>query len=135
MSRAYLCPQCNGLLNPGTKVIFVIEHGSDRGMVLLSPKLGDYALVLGGAFPLTPGTAYRFRCPICHADLTSPLDRNLVEIFLRAADGTPSRVDFSRIAGEHATFVRGPGGVQRFGEHAGRYEDVNFFGAGKGQQA
>jgi hypothetical protein len=134
MSRSYLCPQCNGLLNPGTKVIFVIEQGGDRGLVLLSPKLGDYAMVLGAAFPLTAGVAYLFRCPICHADLTSPVDGNLVEILSRGAGGTVSRLDFSRIAGEHATFLRGPDGIERFGEHVGRYDDVNFFGAGQGQR-
>jgi len=134
MARAYTCPKCGGLLNPGTKVIFVIEHGRDHGLVLLSPKLGDYAVVLGTSFPLTPGTVCTFRCPICHADLTSPINDKLVEIDSREESGLTARVDFSRVAGEHATFVRGPKGLRRFGEHASRYESVNFFGAGAREQ-
>jgi hypothetical protein len=38
------------------------------------------------------------------------------------------RVSFSRIFGEQATFLRASDGVDRYGEHAERYEGVNFFG-------
>ncbi len=131
MAFRYHCPHCRGLLNPGTKVIFVIERGQDRGLLLLSPELGDYAVVLAESFPLVPGSIYDFRCPICHHDLTSAVNRNLVEILWREPDGSESRVDFSRVAGEHATFVCGPQGMRSFGEHAERYESVNFFGVGK----
>jgi hypothetical protein len=130
MQRSYYCPHCRGLLNPGTKVIFVIEHGSDRGLLLLSPELGDYAVVLAESFPIRPGTRNRFSCPICQHDLTSPANDNLVEILCRQPDGSDARVDFSRVAGEHATFVCGPRGVHSFGEHAPLYESVNFFGEG-----
>jgi len=130
MKRSYFCPHCRGLLNPGTKVIFVIEHGSDRGLLLLSPELGDYAVVLAESFPIEPGSTNDFSCPICHHDLTSPANRNLVEILCRQPDGSDARVDFSRVAGEHATFVCGPRGIRAFGEHAPLYESVNFFGEG-----
>ncbi len=131
MKRAYVCPKCHGLLNPGTKVIFLIEHEQDHGLVLLSPQLGDYAVVMGETLALEPGMVCRFRCPICHADLTSKADRHLVEVECHHPDGGRSIVSFSRVAGEHATFVRDAHGVESFGEHAGRYEPVNFFGAGK----
>lgn len=131
MKRAYHCPICQGLLNPGTKVVFVIEHGSARGLVLLSPQLGDYAVVMGETLDLEPGMLCTFRCPVCHADLTSSVDEHLVEINVREPDGGLAKVNFSRIAGEHATFVRNREGVESFGEHADRYEPVNFFGAGK----
>ena len=131
MRRAYFCPHCRGLLNPGTKVIFVIEHGRDRGLMLLSPELGDYATVLAESFPIEPGTRNDFSCPICHHDLTSPANDNLVEILCRQSDGTEARVAFSRVAGEHATFVCGPRGIASFGEHARLYESANFFGEGE----
>jgi hypothetical protein len=115
-------------LNPGTKVIFVIESEAKRGLLLLSPELGDYAVVLAESFPLAPGSVNNFACPICQHDLASPSTRNFVEILCRQADGTEARVAFSRVAGEHATFVRGPSGVESFGEHAERYENGNFFG-------
>jgi hypothetical protein len=130
MKLSYFCPHCRGLLNPGTKVIFVIEHGSDRGLLLLSPELGDYAVVLAESFPIESGTRNDFSCPICHHDLTSPANHNLVEILCRQPDGSDARVNFSRVAGEHATFVCGPRGIRSFGEHAPLYEGVNFFGEG-----
>jgi hypothetical protein len=131
MTLRYYCPKCDSILNPGTKVIFVIEQGRDRGLLLLSPELGDYARVLAESFTVRSGALYRFQCPVCHDDLTSPVNRNLVEILCRDVDGSQSRVNFSRIAGERATFVRGESGVRSYGEHADRYETVNFFGVGK----
>lgn len=128
----YYCPHCKALLNPGTKVIFVIGHGGKRGLLLLSPEFGDYAVVLAESIPIEEGRLYYFQCPVCHLDLTSSVNQNLVEIVCREPTGTQALVDFSRVAGEHATFVRGPGGVRAFGEHATRYESVNFFGEGKG---
>ena len=130
MRPSYYCPHCEGLLNPGTKVIFVIENGSNRGLILLSPELGDYAVVLAESFPIEAGTLNRFSCPICQHDMRSPVNENFVEISRHESDGSRARVNFSRVAGEHATFVCGPQGVDRFGEHALRYENVNFFGAG-----
>jgi hypothetical protein len=128
MSLRYYCPHCKGLLNPGTKVIFVIEKAPNRGLLLLSPELGDYAVVLAESFPIVPGAINRFSCPICHHELSSPTNQKLVEILSRNTDGSEARVAFSRVAGEHATFVRGPSGVESFGEHAERYEKGNFFG-------
>jgi len=131
MSNRFYCPHCGGLLNPGTKVIFVIERESQRGLLLLSPELGDYAKVLVESFKLEPGVIYDFQCPICHHALTSSVNEKLVEIICRQSDGTRARVDFSRVGGENATFIRGPSGLRTFGEHATRYEGVNFFGVGK----
>ena len=131
MKRAYFCPHCHGLLNPGTKVIFVIGQERQRGLLLLSPELGDYAVVLAESFPIKSGARHDFSCPICHHDLTSPANDNLVEILCRLPDGSEARVDFSRVAGEHATFVCGPRGIYSYGEHARLYEGANFFGEGE----
>ena len=105
-------------------------QSGDRGLLLLSPELGDYAVVLAESFPIEAGTVCNFRCPICHGDLTSDGNDKLVEILTRQPDQTEVRVAFSRVAGEHATFVCGPRGVTSYGEHAERYEGINFFGAG-----
>ena len=131
MKRSFRCPRCNAALNPGTKVVLVAERGEARGLVLLSPELGNYRVVCDESFPLSEGARYVFRCPACRADLTSPQNQSLVEILLRDERGTTARIAFSRIFGEHATFVRTTQGVRRFGEHAERYVTVNFFGAGE----
>ena len=117
----YYCPHCKALLNPGTKVVFVIGHGGKRGLLLLSPELGDYAVVMAESIPIEQGRLYYFQCPVCHLDLTSSVDQNLVEIVCHEPDGTRSLVDFSRVAGEHATFVISAEGIETHGEHADRH--------------
>ena len=59
----------------------------------------------------------------------------LVDLLSRAGeDDPPVRVSFSRIHGEHATFLMADDGVDRFGEHADRYDNLNFFGEAKDSQ-
>ena len=132
MGRSYYCPHCRKLLNPGTKVIFLVENGPDVELVLLSPNLGDYSVVASRSMKLLDGAIYTFRCPLCRADLTSNIDDKLVELLSRSdEDDAPVRVSFSRIHGEHATFLMADDGVDRFGEHSDRYDTLNFFGEAK----
>jgi hypothetical protein len=132
MGRSYYCPHCRKLLNPGTKVIFLVENGPELELVLLSAKLGDYSVVASRSMKLLDGAIYTFRCPLCRADLTSNIDNKLVELLSRSDDDdSPVRVSFSRIHGEHATFLMADDGVDRFGEHADRYANLNFFGEAK----
>lgn len=132
MSRSYFCPHCRKLLNPGTKVVFLVENGLDMELVLLSSTLGDYSVVHSRSMEMLDGAVYTFRCPLCRADLTSANDNRFVELLSRdIEDDPPVRVGFSRIHGEHATFLMAETGTDRFGEHADRYENPNFFGEAK----
>ncbi len=128
MGRSYYCPHCRRMLNPGTKVIFLVENGNDRELMLLSAKLGEYSAVHSRAMKFEEGRVYTFRCPMCRADLTSSLDDNLVDILTQHEGEAMFRVSFSRVFGEQATFLRASDGVDRYGEDAHRYESVNFFG-------
>jgi len=130
MSRNYRCPHCQKTLNPGTKVVLLIDNDEDRELVLLSPKLGDYAVVYPLSFEPELGTRYTMRCPVCHFSLTSRINENLVELEAETLDGRNEKVGFSRIYGERATFVgSGPDHVTLYGDHATRYDAPNFFGA------
>lgn len=129
MTDRYHCPFCNATLNPGTKVVLRGSQGERSGLCLLSPQVGDYASVLPEELALRPGDTLRFSCPVCGADLTSPHDTQLCELLL-VRDAAPLRVDFSRVYGEHATFVVVGDQVRRFGDHADKYDTVNFFGVG-----
>ena len=135
MGRSYYCPHCRKLLNPGTKVIFLVENGPEMELVLLSANLGDYSVVTSRSMSLLDGAIYTFRCPLCRADLTSSENDKLVDLLSRAGeDESPVRVSFSRIHGEHATFLMADDGIDRFGEHADRYDQLNFFGEAKDSQ-
>ena len=132
MSRSYFCPHCRKLLNPGTKVVFLVESGADMELVLLSSTLGDYSVVHSRSMEMLDGAVYTFRCPLCRADLTSANDNRFVELLSRDSDDEPPvRVGFSRIHGEHATFLMAENGIDKYGEHADRYDDPNFFGEAK----
>jgi hypothetical protein len=129
MSRSYFCPHCSKLLNPGTKVIFLVDTDGGCDLMLLSPKLGDYNAVYARSVEFQEGQLYTFRCPVCRANLTAGGDDKLVEILTTEADEAPVPVRFSRVFGEEATFLMADDGVAKFGEHSGRYEGLNFFGA------
>ena len=128
MARSYFCPHCRKLLNPGTKVIFLVDTGQDCELMLLSAKLGDYSAVYARSMVFEDGRLYTFRCPLCRAELTSSLDEKLVDILTDGDNGGVVRVSFSRVFGEQATFLMAKNGVDQFGEHASRYEGFNFFG-------
>jgi hypothetical protein len=129
MSRNYYCPHCNRVLNPGTKVVLLIDNNGDRELILLSPELGDYTVVYPLSFEPQLGRQYTFFCPVCQTDLTSATDDRLVELDAESDDDRSERVGFSRVYGERATFVgSGPDHVTLYGGHATRYEAPNFFG-------
>ena len=130
MSRNFQCPHCHKVLNPGTKVVLVIENHGERELILLSPDLGDYSVVYPLSFEPEMGRPYTFRCPVCQSELTSAVNDSLVELEAETDDGRSERIGFSRIYGERATFVgSGPDRVTLYGDHATRYEAPNFFGA------
>ena len=130
MSRYYHCPHCTRILNPGTKVVLLIEQNGDRELILLSPDLGDYTVVHPLSFEPELGKKYTFCCPVCQRNLTSAVNDNLVELDAETDYGRSERVGFSRVYGERATFVgSGPDHVTLYGDHATRYDTPNFFGA------
>ena len=129
MGRYYHCPHCKKVLNPGTKVVLLIDHDNERELILLSPALGDYTVVYPLSFEPEMGRKYTFRCPVCQSSLTSAINDNLVELDAETDDGRSERVGFSRVYGERATFVgSGPNHVTLYGDHATRYDSPNFFG-------
>jgi len=131
MKRSYFCPHCEGLLNPGTKIVLRAVKGLHSGLFLFSPQVGNYNLILPDNFRLSIGDRVTFYCPICGADLSSNANSELAVLECSATGKSRFEVHFSRIFGKHATFVVRDGQVQSFGEHAGYYSGVNFFGEGE----
>jgi hypothetical protein len=131
MKRSYHCPHCQGLLNPGTKIILKAVKDLGAGLFLFSPKVGNYNLIIPDNFQLSIGEWVVFYCPICGSDLTSKVESELAVLECRIEGKAPFEVHFSRIFGKHATFVVRDGNVASFGEHATEYRGVNFFGEGE----
>ena len=129
MKREYRCPHCRAALNPGTKIILVARHARRRGLILFSPQIGNYKIIRDPSFELREGDLVEFGCPVCATSLTSRADRHLAEIELRQPAGRRALVAFSRVYGEHATFVLDGETLLPYGEDADHYDRVNFFGS------
>ncbi len=130
MKRTYLCPACDAVLNPNVKVILRAAKGRKQALVLLSPRPGNYQATGTEALGITRGDRVTFSCPVCQADLTSAANRNLAELRFEDEGGGGGRVDFSRVFGQHATYVVTHERIRSYGEDAAAYEKVNFFGEG-----
>jgi len=128
MKKRYLCPHCEAVLNPNVKIVLLAKTEDVRGLMLLNAKPGDYGLIFDPEFSLEEGEMVEFACPVCGGDLRSAADPHFVEILLDLGGASYSKVEFSRIYGEHATFIIDGRQVEAFGEDAPDFEDINFFG-------
>jgi hypothetical protein len=118
MANKFSCPHCKADLNPGTKIILRVGSQGRHGLILFSPKVGNYTCVMPKGFALAKGELADFSCPACHADILSGANERLGELLLSRDDGDLMRVNFSRVFGEQATFLislRGRGGEFRPG--------------------
>jgi hypothetical protein len=134
MKRTYFCLACKATLNPNVKIILTMGKGRRRSLILLSPRPGDYSIILSEDVALKPGDEIELFCPACGANLRSDINAHLVEIGFRLEEGTRGRVNFSRRYGEHATYFVTRERVRSYGEDAAVYGAANFFGAGGEQE-
>ncbi len=135
MNRDYLCPKCHGHIKVGSHIIFtVITRNQKRGIMLLSPELGDYRTIHHPSLEFQPGDRVEFLCPICHANLTaSEWHHNLARIVMIDEEGNRYDVVFSEIAGEKCTYKIGNDEIESFGENSAEY--TNYFGERRMQRA
>jgi hypothetical protein len=98
--------------------------------MLLSPRPGNYRFICDDDFgsKVKEGTLMDFFCPVCGVDLTSSTSKRLAEINLQQPDQPLKRIQFSRIHGQHATFILDGEKVVPYGEDAYLFDQVNFFG-------
>lgn len=130
MKRVYFCPKCETTLNPNVKIVLVAANGGKRGLILLSPQPGNYQIYTSENLEIEKGDLLEIFCPVCDVNLHSHVDPHLAEVSFRTSQGGEGRVDFSRIAGEHATYIITAKEVRSYGENAGVYGALNFFGEG-----
>jgi hypothetical protein len=55
MKRSYLCPKCDGVLNPNIKIILKTEIAGRAALVLFSPQPGNYHVIVPESFRLKKG--------------------------------------------------------------------------------
>ena len=124
MSWEYCCPKCKSNLNPSPMLILVASQDKKRMMIGFHPKPGKYDVYLPPNVTTENGSKWDFSCPLCQEDLRTEEDPNLCELELWV-ENEPQRILFSRIAGEHATFiVHGGALTEKHGADAPRYETI-----------
>ncbi len=131
MKNTFVCPHCQGVLNPNVKILLVAAGKRRKGLILLSPQPGNYKFLCDSSFKdaFRPGDTINFSCPLCAGDLASAKNPKFAQLELHTPSHSPRRVEFSRIFGTHATFIIDGGEVTSYGENAGESDEKNFFGA------
>lgn len=131
MKNTFVCPHCQGVLNPNVKIVLAVETKKDKGLLLLSPQPGNYKFICDSSFAdaLEPGRLVDFSCPVCAETLNDERNQKFARIELLAPGHAPRQVAFSRVYGTHATFIIDGEDVSSFGEDAEEFGSTNFFGA------
>ncbi len=118
----FLCPDCNGHLRVGERIIFKVKNGRKQsGLFLLSPQIGNYSSQKHKSFEIESGETLEFYCPLCNVSLISDIDKNLAHVIMTDSANQSNHVYFSRIVGEHSTFETKGDQLHIEGEDAGKY--------------
>lgn len=109
------------MLNPGSSIVLGAAHAGARMLIGMNPQPGKYEVYLPPKVSCEEGCKWDFFCPLCQEDLQIKEDANLCGLEL-VLEGENLRILFSRVAGEHATFVLHEDTLkERHGDHAERY--------------
>lgn len=131
MKNTFVCPHCQGVLNPNVKIVLAANCQRKRGLILLSPQPGNYKYLcdpsLQDAFQ--PGDTITFSCPLCTENLTAKGNPKFAQIEWHVTGHEPRRVEFSRVFGTYATFIIDGNEVTSYGDDADDFEATNFFGS------
>lgn len=128
MNKNYLCPECRGHLNVSDRIVFSTRKpDGSRGLVFLSPKIGDYSIVSHEEYKLSDGDKLDFYCPLCQANLVAEkVSGNLGRVIMIDENKKESRILFSEIVGQRCTFKISEENVEAYGDNLDEY--TNFFG-------
>ena len=120
----YICPNCKGHLNVGDYLVFATRtQRKHKGLLMMSPLVGNYEYVHHNNFVLNNGEKVDFECPICQSDLTSNQNIDYAMIHMVAEnDGSEYDLYFSKETGNKSTYLVANDVVKSFGEDALDYE-------------
>jgi len=120
MDLSYRCPHCRSVLNRDSTIMLEASCGDEQMTMGFHPIPGTYKVMLPPGREVEPGSTWEFSCPSCSKSLVADLSSKLCCLDM-VANNERRRVYFSRVAGEHATFVISAEGIERHGEHASRH--------------
>ncbi|NQV43155.1 MAG: hypothetical protein HQ506_12465 [Candidatus Marinimicrobia bacterium] len=128
MKNEYVCPYCRGSLKVDNDIVFAIRTKNEqRGLIMVSPELGDYRFRKHPDLDLKDGDRLETFCPMCHSNLKAiNVNSNLAEVIMVNEEGDEYQIYFSEIVGEHVTFKIKDAEMEKFGDDSEGY--INFFG-------
>ena len=129
MKNDFLCPYCKGKLNVKSNIVLAVRtEEQKRGLIFLSPNIGNYESTTHPSFIVKKGEHLEIFCPMCHANLKAiEFDEHLAKVFMTDEAQKVYEIVFSEIVGEHCTYKIVDHNIESFGEHRNQY--VNHFGA------
>ncbi len=129
MTNEYMCPYCRGQLKIENDIVLAVRTKTEqRGVLLLSPKLGNYRVRKHADLDLNEGEHLEVFCPMCHSNLKAiNVNSDLAEVIMKDDNGDEYQIFFSEIVGEHVTFKIHDSDVESYGDDTGNY--MNYFGA------
>lgn len=124
----YLCPECKGHLNVGEYVVFATRtKRRHKGLLMLSPKVGEYNYKHHEKYQLEKGEMVDFECPICQTDLTSKQKSDHAMItMVGSEDNMEYDLYFSKVAGNKSTYVVAHDNIESFGDDALDFEELFY---------
>jgi transcription initiation factor IIE alpha subunit len=112
----YYCPKCDEKLNKNNQVLFNITRmDSSLVQLFLDPKPRSYKYKCKPWVDFEENEVVNFTCPYCDSSLTSEKYPNFIKITLKVTEKVLFDVFFSRIYGDHRTYV----GIEDFEEEYG----------------
>lgn len=125
--RDFQCPFCAGQLYLNERIVFTAQkHDGTRGLILLTPELGDYRAIKHPSFKISIGEHVDFFCPLCNKNLVVERNGKKFTLVTMIEMGEEFDILFSQIAGEKCTYVIGENYFKAYGEDAD--ENTNFWG-------
>jgi hypothetical protein len=131
MKNRFLCPTCRSDLKIKNSVIFSAQTEKGiKGLVLLSPELGNYSILHVPAFKYAEGEHIDFFCPVCHANLgIHNLSKDMAGVIMIDEKKVEYNIIFSEKAGKRCTIKMQKNTIiESYGEDADEFS--NFWGAG-----
>ena len=130
--KEYRCPNCSGYLSLDNKVVFAVETTKkQKGLMFLSPKLGDYSVIKHSSISINKGDKIKIYCPICNSDLCTIPDKSLASVEMKEESGEVLTVLFSVKSGEKATYTLKKKKLKRrYGDDADSgidFENLSFY--------
>ena len=112
----YYCPKCDEKLSQNNQVLFHIStHNNQSAQLYLDPKPMTYKYKCVPWVDFKENEIVEFACPHCLHNLQSEKYPNFIKIILKVTDNVLFDVYFSRIYGDHRTYV----GIEDFEEEYG----------------